>query len=61
MPVILSSTVYDRWMDPTVQDPESLKTLLCSYSNDDLIAYPVSTLVNNPRNDAPKCLEPVSV
>jgi putative SOS response-associated peptidase YedK len=26
-----------------------------------LTAYPVSTLVNNPRHDTPQCLEPVSV
>lgn len=61
MPVILPSTSYDQWMDPTNQNTDSLKPFLRPYSNDDLVAYPVSTLVNNPRNDVSQCLEAVSV
>jgi len=61
MPVILASTAYDKWLDPTVQHAEPLKALLRPYSSEELTAYPVSTLVNNPRHDVPQCLEPVSV
>ena len=61
MPVILFPASYDQWLDPTVQQVESLKALLRPYSSEELMAYPVSTLVNNPRHDAPQCLEPVSV
>lgn len=61
MPVILAPSAYDQWLDPTVHDAESLKSLLCPYPSEELTAYPVSTLVNNPRHDAPDCLEPVSV
>jgi putative SOS response-associated peptidase YedK len=61
MPVILSPASYDQWLDPTVQQTEPLMALLRAYSNDELMAYPVSTLVNNPRHDAPQCLEPVPV
>ena len=39
----------------------TLKALLRPYSSEELMVYPVSTLVNNPRHDAPQCLEPVSV
>jgi putative SOS response-associated peptidase YedK len=60
MPVILASTAYDQWLDPTVQQTAPLKTLLRPYPSDKLLAYPVSTLVNNPRHDVPQCLEPVS-
>lgn len=61
MPVILASTAYDQWLDPTFQHGESLKALLRPYSSEELTAYPVGTLVNNPRHDVPQCLEPVSV
>lgn len=61
MPVILAPTAYDQWLDPTFQQADSLKDLLRPYPSDELQAYPVSTLVNNPRHDAPDCLEPVSV
>ena len=60
MPVILAPTLYDQWLDPTFQQIDALKTLLRPYPSEELTAYPVSTLVNNPRNDAPQVLEPVS-
>lgn len=60
MPVILAPTSYDQWLDPTFQEVELLKALLRPYPSEELTAYPVSTLVNNPRHDAPQCLEPVS-
>lgn len=61
MPAILAPASYDQWLDPTFQQAEPLKALLRPYSSEELTAYPVSTLVNNPRHDAPQCLEPVSV
>jgi putative SOS response-associated peptidase YedK len=61
MPVILSPTSYDQWLDPTFQQVASLNALLRPYPSTALTAYPVSTLVNNPRHDVPQCLEPVSV
>jgi putative SOS response-associated peptidase YedK len=61
MPVILGPAFYDQWLDPTFQPIESLKDLLRPYPGEELMAYPVSTLVNNPRHDVPQCLEPVSV
>lgn len=61
MPVILTPTSYDQWLDPTFQKIETLNGLLRPYQSEELTAYPVSTLVNNPRHDTPQCLEPVSV
>jgi putative SOS response-associated peptidase YedK len=61
MPVILSPASYEQWLDPTVQQTEPLKALLRPYPSEELLAYPVSTLVNNPRHDAPDCLEPLPV
>ena len=60
MPVILAPTSYDQWLDPTVQQAATLQTLLRPYPGEELQAYAVSTLVNNPRHDAPDCLEPLS-
>jgi putative SOS response-associated peptidase YedK len=61
MPAILAPTAYDQWLSPTFQRAESLKALLRPYSSEELTAYPVSTRVNNPRNDVRQCLESVSV
>ena len=59
MPVILSPTDYDRWLDPSIQEPAVLQTLLRPYPADEMTAYPVSTLVNSPANDNPGCIEPL--
>ena len=56
MPVILKSDDYEKWLNPTVQQPELLQPLLQPYSSTQLKTYPVSTLVNNPRNDSPECI-----
>jgi putative SOS response-associated peptidase YedK len=61
MPVILAHTSYDQWLDPTFQQIDSLKALLSPYPSEELMASPVSTLINNPRNDTPQVLEPLSI
>jgi putative SOS response-associated peptidase YedK len=61
MPVILFPTSYEQWLDPTVQQTEPLKALLRSCPSEELLAHPVSTLVNNPRHDAQDCLEALPV
>jgi putative SOS response-associated peptidase YedK len=60
MPVILQPDRYDRWLDPSVQKPDVLKPLLHPYPTEPMTGYPVGSLVNNPRNDSPKCVEPVA-
>ena len=57
MPVILESNNYDLWLDPTVQQPELLQPLFIPSESNKLEAYPVTTLVNNPRHDSPECLK----
>jgi putative SOS response-associated peptidase YedK len=57
MPVILSPRHRDRWLDPDASS-EELLPLLRPFSEGDLSSYPVSTLVNSPRNDTPECIEP---
>jgi putative SOS response-associated peptidase YedK len=58
MPVILPPENYDRWLMPE-QDPQTLAAMLRPYPDDELVAYPVSPVVNNPRNDRPECVEPL--
>jgi putative SOS response-associated peptidase YedK len=57
MPVILAKSAYDRWLDP--DEPVSdLQSLLKPYPVDEMAAYPISTYVNSPKNQGPKCIEP---
>ena len=58
MPVILPTEAYGRWLDPEFQDKTELLSLLCPLAGDFLIAEPVSTLVNSPKNDVAQCVEP---
>ena len=60
MPVILDPQDYDLWLDPGIQESERLQPLLRPYASEELMAFPVSTRVNNPANDALECLEPVA-
>lgn len=53
MPVILEPGDYDAWLI------EGDKSLLEPYTGE-LLAYPVSTIVNNPENDGKDLVEPFS-
>jgi putative SOS response-associated peptidase YedK len=55
MPVILKPDDYAAWLDGSTP-PDRLKSLLAPYP-DEWEAYPVSTHVNNPKNDDPECVE----
>lgn len=59
MPVIVGRDNYQRWLDPTVQEVERLQPILQPFPSEKMTAYPVSTLVNNPKNDVEKCVEGV--
>jgi putative SOS response-associated peptidase YedK len=52
MPVILSESAWERWLDPDLDDVAELRGLLGPSPADELEAYPVSTLVNSVRNDS---------
>ena len=60
MPVILDPENYDFWLDPDVQEKDSLTGLLKPYPSEALQAYPVSRFVNSPSNDDPRCVEPAA-
>lgn len=59
MPVILPSSAYRLWLDPAMRDVGPVQALLKPYPADEMIAYPVSTRVNNPAYDTPECIAPL--
>ena len=58
MPVILSPSDYGRWLDPMIADLDELREMFEPLPADELTAYPVSRLVNDPANDSPACIDP---
>jgi putative SOS response-associated peptidase YedK len=59
MPVILPTSAYDIWLDPTLHAREALEPLLQPYPSTAMALYPVSTRVHAPANDDPSCVEPL--
>ncbi len=59
MPVILTREAEDIWLDPAIQDPTRLLPLLTPYPAEAMVAYPVSTKVNNPAHDSQECIIPL--
>ncbi len=60
MPVILPQEAYDVWLTTGEQDPELLSSLLKPYPPEEMVAHPVSTLVNDPKNELPDCILPLA-
>lgn len=58
-PLLVDRDKYGAWLDPTVSDAEALKELLVPAAPGRLEAYPVSTKVNNVRNNGPELVEPL--
>lgn len=59
MPVILPERSYASWLDPGFNEPAYLKGLLHPFEAGQMETYPVSPLVNNPRNESPQCIQPL--
>jgi putative SOS response-associated peptidase YedK len=59
MPVVLPRSAYRLWLDVAVRDPGRLLPLLWPYPADEMEAYPVSGLVNDPANDWAGCIRRV--
>ncbi|GJL65914.1 MAG: DUF159 family protein [Nitrospirales bacterium] len=59
MPVILSKQSYASWLNPGLNNTVYLSGLLGPYQAEEMDAYPISTLVNNPRYESPQCIDPL--
>lgn len=58
MPVILRPEAYAAWLDPATEDSAQLLDLLGPYPSEPMEAYRVSSLVNSPSHDTPRCIDP---
>ena len=59
MPVILPEQSYASWLSPSLKNTIYLSGLLEPYPAEEMEAYPISALVNNPRNESPWCIDPL--
>jgi putative SOS response-associated peptidase YedK len=59
MPVILDQRACGAWLDPAGFDADRLRALLQPFDPGKMDAYPVGLLVNSPKNNGPRCIEPV--
>jgi putative SOS response-associated peptidase YedK len=57
MPLVLPPERYAAWIDPATPSPERL---LEPANEPRLRAYPVSFVVNDPKNDSPACIEAIA-
>lgn len=53
-PLVLHPRVYADWINPATPEPS---TLLQPFTTGDVDVYPVSTVVNDPKNDSAECIE----
>ena len=60
MPVIIRPADYSTWLDPTLTDPEAVRSLTLPYPSDEMDMYPVSTRVNKPSVDDATLIEAVA-
>jgi putative SOS response-associated peptidase YedK len=59
MPVIIPPERYSAWLDPSTPVP-AVQELLRPYPSDELEEWPVSLMVNNPKADGEKVMEPLA-
>ncbi|HHT27249.1 MAG TPA: SOS response-associated peptidase [Firmicutes bacterium] len=60
MPVLLGREQVEIWLDHSHYDQALLTSLLVPYPPERMAAYQVSTYVNSPANEGPKCIAPVA-
>ena len=61
MPMILDSQSLPIWLEPTITDPDRLRSLLIPVSENLLRAHPVSAEVNSYKHDSPSVITPISI
>ena len=60
MPLLVEPERYAEWLDPDIDDTRATSPrLLVPAAPGRLDAYPVSTAVNNVRNNGPELVEPL--
>jgi putative SOS response-associated peptidase YedK len=59
MPVILPTETFSQWITPADLPAIQLNELLAPYPAEEMIAYPVSKMVNSPQFDSPDLIKPI--
>ena len=59
MPAILNEEMEKKWLD-ILMDFREIDRCLSPYGGSDMEIYPVSTLVNSPKNDYPDVMKPLA-
>ena len=59
MPVILPPAAFEQWLDPEIEDPNTLKPFLRPFPQSEMVAWPVSPKVNNVRYHGDDCRLPL--
>ncbi len=57
MPVILTENAWDAWLNTTNTDKQALQNLLRQYPYEEMTAWRVATIVNNPRQNDIVCIQ----
>jgi putative SOS response-associated peptidase YedK len=60
MPVLVDPANFDMWLDAKSYQGADVQQLLRPFSDEEMTFYPVSTHVNNPRNEDPSCIVPLA-
>jgi putative SOS response-associated peptidase YedK len=60
MPVMLLIEDEEDWLNPDIVEPEQLLPLLKQYPDKEMEAYPVSSMVNMPKNDSSELIKPLT-
>jgi putative SOS response-associated peptidase YedK len=61
MPVIVTRDKYDVWLDPDVNDFNTIRNILKPYDANVMRGYPVSRKLNNSRIDDAECGSPLTL
>lgn len=59
MPAILRPDQWEQWLDPGFSETRALAGMLAPREWTGMTAVRVGSLVNSPRNDDPRCVQPV--
>lgn len=58
MPAILDDAAIDAWLNPQTTDATEITQLIRPFEDPAFVIDPVSTLVNSPTHEDPRCVEP---
>ncbi|MFH1044445.1 MAG: SOS response-associated peptidase [Pseudomonadota bacterium] len=58
MPAIIPRERYARWLDPALNEPAQIQPMIASYPAREMQAIPVSSKINNVRNQGAELIEP---